>query len=74
MATVLDPLGMKTPVPFSLPQGKPAPISVEPPRASEIPAEDAEAGLDWFLIRVCIACGLLLVGMHIYELIRWMIG
>jgi hypothetical protein len=74
MATVLDSPRVKPQASTYLPQGKPTPTSVEPPRTSGMLAEDAEAGLDWVLIRVCIACGLLLVGMHIYEFIRWMLG
>jgi hypothetical protein len=74
MATALDSPRVKTQAIAPLPQSRPAPISVEPERTSQMPAEDAETGLDWILIRLCIACGLLLVAMLVHEFIRWVLG
>jgi hypothetical protein len=33
-----------------------------------------EGSLDGLLVWICISCFFLLVGMHVYELIAWMMG
>jgi hypothetical protein len=72
MATVLDSPSVKPQGITSLPLLKSA--QTEFPETPKTPSEDAETGLDWILIRLCIAYGLLLVGTHIFELVHLMLG
>jgi len=46
------------------------------PAVSDIPVPDIQQGLsfDFLLIWICVICWLLLVGMHVYELLAWMVG
>ena len=43
-------------------------------RFSEDRSNQQGSGLDGLLMWICINCWLLLVGMHVYELLTWIVG
>ena len=43
-------------------------------RSSEGCSNQQGSSLDGLLVWICINCWLLLVGMHVYELLTWIVG
>jgi hypothetical protein len=71
MATVLEPAMAKPS--FLLPEAaeKPAPESRIPQELSNESNTNKGSSLDGLFIWICVNCGFLFFGMHLYELIVW---
>jgi hypothetical protein len=53
------------------------PTDLEPVHPAESSADSCSqqgSSIDGLLIWICINCWLLLVGMHVYELLAWLVG
>jgi hypothetical protein len=42
--------------------------------SSPVSTGEAGSSFDVVFLWACITCGLLLAGMHVYELVTWMLG
>jgi hypothetical protein len=50
---------------------------LEPVHPAEPSADQCSrhgSSMDGLLVWICISCWLLLVGMHVYELLAWLVG
>lgn len=48
--------------------------SIRPPEPAVDLSDRQDSSLDGLFIWICINCGLLLLGLHVYELLAWIMG